>query len=116
MKRKNKVWSDWRAKRRAESVPQKAEKPKTAQERPREKKLKFSYKEEREFQTIDADIAALEQAIEDNQTAQGLCGSDYVKLQELQDALAQLEQRLEEKTQRWFYLNELKEKIDAQAR
>ena len=107
-------WSDWRAKRRAESAPQKAEKPKTAQERPREKKLKFSYKEEREFATIDDDIAALEQAIEENQKAQAAAGSDYVKLQELQDALAELEQQLEFKTERWMYLTELKEKIDAQ--
>ena len=107
-------WTDWSAKRRQEELPQKTEKPRTAQERPREKKLKFSYKEEREFATIDADIAALEEAMEENQEAQGSCGSDYVKLQQLQDELAELEAKLEQKMERWMYLNELKEKIDSQ--
>ena len=108
-------WSDWNAKRRQTDAP-KAEKPKQVQERPKEKKLKFSFKEEREFSTIDEDIAALEAAIEENQLQQGLCGSDYVKLQQLQDELTDLEAQLEYKTERWMYLTELKEKIDAQAR
>ena len=107
-------WTDWQQKRQAEEAPQKAEKPRTVQERPREKKLKFSYKEEREFATIDDDIAALEAAMEENQEAQGNVGSDYVKLQQLQDELAELEAKLEAKMERWMYLNELKEKIDAQ--
>lgn len=46
--------------------------------------------------------------------AQGACGSDYVKLQDLQAKQAELEAALEAKTERWMYLNELKEKIDAQ--
>ncbi len=108
-------WSDWDAKRSQEDAPR-AEKPKQAQERVKEKKLKFSFKEEREFATIDDDIAALEAAIEENQKAQLSCGSDFVKLQQLQDALTDLEAQLEHKTERWMYLTELKEKIDAQAR
>ena len=108
-------WSDWNAKRRQADAP-KAEKPKQLQERPKEKKLKFSFKEEREFSTIDEDIAALEAAIGENQLQQGLCGSDYVKLQELQEQLTGLEAQLEYKTERWMYLTELKEKIDAQGR
>jgi len=83
-------------------------------ERPRERKLKFSYKEEREFATIDDEIARLEEQIAQCQAAQGTCGSDYVKLQELQEQEAALVESLEEKTERWIYLNELKEKIDAQ--
>ena len=106
-------WSDWAAVRRKEE-PVRTEKPKPVSERPREKKLKFSYKEEREFATIDQDIADLEERIEENQKAQAAAGSDYVKLQELQDQLAQLEEALETKTERWLYLTELKEKIDAQ--
>ena len=108
-------WSDWDAKRSQEEGP-KSEKPRQTQERVKEKKLKFSFKEEREFATIDEDIAALEAAIEENQNAQLNCGSDFVKLQELQDALTELESQLEHKTERWMYLTELKEKIDAQAR
>ena len=109
-------WSDWAAKKKESQAPVKAEKPKVVQERTREKKLKFSFKEEREFATIDQDLADLEQKIEENQMAQGSCGSDYVKLQQLLSELAELEAALEQKTERWFYLNELKEKIDAQGK
>ncbi len=109
-------WSDWDRKRSKEDAPVKAEKPKAAQERPREKKLKFSFKEEREFATIDEDIAALEAQIDENQTQQAHCGGDYVTLQRLQDELAALEAALEAKTERWMYLTELKEKIDAQTK
>ena len=107
-------WSDWAAKRRQEAPSPKGEKPKPVQERPREKKLKFSFKEEREFASIDQDIADLEKKIEENQTAQAAAGSDYVKLQQLQEELTDLEAALEAKTERWLYLTELKEKIDAQ--
>ena len=107
-------WSDWQRKRRGEEAPAKAEKTKAAEERPRERKLKFTFKEQMEFDTIDDDIAALESQLAECQVAQGQCGSDYVKLQELQAQQEALEARLEEKTERWVYLNELKEKIDAQ--
>ena len=106
-------WSDWQEKRRAEQAV-KVEKPKAVQERPREKKLKFSYKEEREFATIDDDIANLEAAIKANQAAQLSAGADFVKLQQLQDELTDLEAKLEQKTERWMYLTELAEKIEAQ--
>ena len=107
-------WSDWAAKRKEESAPVKAEKPKAAAERPRERKLKFSYKEQLEFETIDEELAKLEEEVAACVAEQGSCGSDYVKLQELQEKQAQLEEKLEEKTERWMYLTELKEKIDAQ--
>ena len=106
-------WSDWAAKRREEEAPAKAEKPKAAVERTRERKLKFSFKEQREFETIDDDLAELEAKIAACLEEQGTCGSDYVKLQELQSRQEELEARLEEKMERWVYLNELKERIDA---
>jgi len=106
-------WSDWQAKRREEESPAKAEKPKAA-ERPRERKLKFSYKEQLEFETIDGELAELERQVAECADAQGRCGSDYIKLQELQAKQAELEAKLEEKTERWIHLTELKEKIDAQ--
>ena len=109
-------WSDWSRKRKQEESSVRQEKPKAVQERPREKKLKFSYKEEREFATIEEDIAALEEKIEENQNAQAAAGSDYVKLQQLQDELADLEAQLEHKEERWMYLTELKEKIDSQGK
>ena len=67
-----------------------------------------------EFDTIDDDLAVLERALAECQAAQDSCGSDYVKLQALQEQQTELEAKLEEKTERWVYLNELKEKIDAQ--
>ena len=109
-------WSDWNRKRIREDAPAKAEKPKATQERPKEKKLKFSFKEEREFSTIDQEIADLEAKIAENQEQQGLCGSDFVALQQLQAELSALEEALEAKTERWMYLTELKEKIDAQGK
>ena len=106
-------WSDWQAKRREEAAPARQEKPKAA-ERPRERKLKISYKEQMEFENIDSELAELERQVAECADAQGRCGSDYVKLQELQERQAELEKKLEEKTERWIYLTELKEKIDAQ--
>ena len=100
------------------SVSDAAEKPKKAAEKKKrvfvgEKKLKFSYKEQREYDTIDDDIAALEQQIEDTETEIGKSTSDYVKLQELSDRKTALEQQLEEKMERWLYLNDLAERIAA---
>ena len=108
-------WSDWAAKRKQEEAPVKAELEKApAPERQRKQKLKFSYKEEREFAVIDDEIAALEESISQCQEEQNLCGSDYVKLQTLQEKQAELEAQLEQKMERWMYLTELKERIDAQ--
>ena len=109
-------WTDWDKKRTLDENPVKTEKPKVQAERQKEKKLKFSFKEQREFDTIDEDIASLEAAIEENQKAQMAAGSDFTRLQELTDQLAELESQLEYKTERWMYLTELKEKIDAQSK
>ena len=108
-------WTDWQTKRKEENVPVRAEKSKnTVSERPKGGKIRFSYKEEREFATIDQDIAVLEEKIAVCEAEQEKCGSDYIKLQELQAQQSELERQLEEKMERWVYLNELKEKIDAQ--
>ncbi len=76
------------------------------------RKLKFSYKEQREYETIDDDIAALEQQIADAESAIARNSSDYQKLQELTGQKEQLEQQLAEKMDRWVYLNDLAEKIE----
>ena len=80
----------------------------------RPKKLKFSYKEQREFETIDEDIAALESAIEEVDSRIAEAGSDYCKLQELTAKRDELTAALDEKMERWVYLNDLAEKIEAQ--
>lgn len=73
-------WSDWARKRTPpeEKKPEKQEKP--APERPREKKLKFSYNEQREFDTIDSVIAELDAQLSACRQEQESCGSDYVRL------------------------------------
>lgn len=76
------------------------------------KKLKFSFKEQREFETIDEDIANLEQRINDTEKEIVLCSSDYMRLQELTDKKDELENQLAEKMDRWVYLNDLAERIE----
>lgn len=78
------------------------------------KKLKFSYKEQREFETIDADIAALEAELAQVQAEQEEKATDYVALQSLQERQAELEAALEEEMERWVYLNDLAEQISNQ--
>lgn len=93
-----------------------AEKPKKQTEKKErtfngKRKLKFSFKEQREFETIDNDIAELEQQIADTENEISKCSSDYVKLQELSEIKEVLENQLAEKMDRWVYLNDLAEKI-----
>lgn len=78
------------------------------------KKLKFTYKEQKEFDTIDEDIAALEDKIARLEADIALAARDYGKLHQLTLEKEETEAQLEEKMDRWMYLNELKEKIDAQ--
>lgn len=78
------------------------------------KKLKFTYKEQREFETIDEEIAALEEALADVDCQMGNAGSDYSRLQELAAKRDELSASLDEKMERWVYLNDLAEKIEAQ--
>lgn len=80
----------------------------------KEKKLKFSFKEQKEFEEIDDIISNLETAISDLESQIEKSSSDFVKLQELLDKKSEAETLLEEKYERWTYLNELAEKIEAQ--
>ena len=107
-------WSDWARKRTPpeEKKPEKQEKP--APERPREKKLKFSYNEQREFDTIDSVIAELDAQLSACRQEQESCGSDYVRLQALTAEQERLTAELDAKTERWVFLNDLKERIDVQ--
>ena len=88
----------------------------SGEKRPQEKptgpqKLKFSYKEQREYGTIEADIAALEGELAAVRAEQEEKASDYVALQDLQARQEELEARLEEKMERWLYLTDLAERI-----
>lgn len=90
----------------------KPEKEKT--EKVKTQKLRFSYKEQKEFETIEEDIEKLENAIADKERLIGLHVSDFVKLNQLTTEKEELECKLEEKMERWEYLNELNEKIQQQ--
>ncbi len=77
-------------------------------------KLKFSYKEQREFDTIDDDIAALEAKIEKLDTEIMANATNSGRLNELTQEKTEAEAQLEEKMDRWVYLNDLAEQIEAQ--
>ncbi|MDU1412649.1 MAG: ABC-F family ATP-binding cassette domain-containing protein [Clostridium sp.] len=80
----------------------------------KQQKLKFTYKEQKEFETIDEDIANKENFLEEIEKKINTCGSDFVKLQELFSEKEKAEGELELLLERWEYLNELNEKILAQ--
>ena len=79
----------------------------------RQKKLKFTYAEQREFETIDEDIAKLEEKIEQAEKQMSEHAKDFVKLQELMQEKEDLQSQLDEKMDRWVYLNDLAEQIEA---
>ena len=75
------------------------------------KKLKFTYNEQREFDSIDSDIEKLENKIQELENSTSKYATDFVKLQEVLDEKAKLESELEHKYERWEYLNNLAEEI-----
>ena len=109
-------YSDYLAKRREETPAPKEEKAekKPAGKPARQKKLKFTFKEQREYDTIEADIAALEARIAQREGEMLACGSDYGKLQDLTKEQEADQAALEEKMERWLYLTDLAERIAAQ--
>lgn len=82
----------------------------------KEKKLKFSYKEQKEFETIDEDIEKLEEKITELEEQISKCATDFIKLNELMQEKEKTEAELSDKMERWVYLNDLAEKIEAQKR
>ncbi len=106
-------WEQDQQRRSREKKPEKPEKKERETAAPRLQKPRFSFKEQREFATIDADIAALEAEVQRLQEEQNRNASDYVALQQLMEQQQQVEQQLEEKMERWVYLNDLAERIAA---
>lgn len=78
------------------------------------KKLKFSYKEQKEYETIEDDIAALELKLEDLDNEMAANATNAAKLRELVEEKENAEKMLEEKMDRWEYLEELAAKIAGQ--
>ncbi|MEO3112405.1 ABC transporter C-terminal domain-containing protein, partial [Turicibacter sanguinis] len=85
----------------------------TTKAKPRlEKKLKFTFAEQKEFETIDDEIATLEEQIStlDEQLIE--FATDYVKLQDIMNEKTLVEEQLTYKYERWEYLNQLAEEIE----
>lgn len=80
----------------------------------RENKLKFTYAEQKEYDTIDDDIASLESKIEELDGEIAGAATQYSRLNELMQEKADVEAQLEHKMDRWVYLNDLAQKIEAQ--
>ncbi|MGL5513083.1 MAG: ABC-F family ATP-binding cassette domain-containing protein [Sporomusa sp.] len=112
-------YSDYMAERNASPTKQEADKTKEPIKRRETSatppKLRFTFNEQRELATIDGEIAEIEQklaVIEDELVAEA---SNYEILLRLLAQKEAIEQTLNEKTERWFYLHELADKIAAQA-
>jgi ABC transport system ATP-binding/permease protein len=89
---------------------------KTADAKPgqaKEKPLKFSYKEQREFENIEIDIAELEKKLEEMEGRIQKASTDFEKLQKLLEEKDGMEEQLEFKMERWMYLNDLNDRIKA---
>lgn len=119
VKEYNGGYSDYMTARAAEErrsgvEKQKEDKKENIEIREKTKKLKFTFKEQREYETIDADIAELEAQISELENQLDKHAADYVKLQELMDEKLKTEHELEEKMSRWVYLNDLAEEIERQ--
>lgn len=76
------------------------------------RKLKFSYKEQREYETIESEIAALEEKIEKLEADTIKFSCDFIKLNEIAQEKEASEKLLEEKMNRWMYLEDLAARIE----
>ena len=91
----------------AQQAPVKEERTVKAKPQIKERKKKLSYNEQKEWETIEDDIALLETKIDQLTEEMNHQGDDFTKLQELQKEIEQTEQALEEKMTRWEYLSEI---------
>ncbi len=79
-----------------------------------ERKLKMTYKEQREWETIEADIEAAEEKVAELDEEILKYAKDFIKLNELTQEKERLENLLAEKMDRWEYLSDLNERIQSQ--
>ncbi len=93
---------------------QKQEAAAPAQRREKQRELRMSFKEQRDYETIDARIEALNEKLESIDADIAKNASDFVKLTELAALKEKTEQELAEAEERWLYLTDLAERIEAQ--
>lgn len=95
-----------------EKKPEKSKEEKKSYQKDRSSQLKFTYSEQKEYDTIDDDIAKLEANIEKLEADMVNNASNYGKLNELMKEKEEREKQLEVKMERWMYLTELAQKIE----
>lgn len=78
------------------------------------KKLRFTYQEQKDYETIEGDIAVLEEKIEKLENEMAAVSTDFVKLNQLLADKEAAEKQLDEKMDRWMYLEELAARIAGQ--
>ena len=106
-------YSDYLLKREEnKEIRQKKEKAITYQ--PRRNKLKMTYQEKKEYETIEMDIDQIEKQIQHYQNQMDKVSDHYEEVLKISNEIEQLEQLLEQKMDRWQYLSELAEKITKQ--
>ena len=98
----------------ADTIKDKPAKEKAGDTRVRQQKLKFTYQEAKEYETIETDIESLEQQIAQCDMDMAANSTDFVKLNELSKAKEALEMQLMEKMERWEFLTEKAEQIALQ--
>ncbi|BDF34743.1 multidrug ABC transporter ATP-binding protein [Lachnospiraceae bacterium] len=100
----------------SEPEREKGQKEKTAKSwKTGEKKLKFTYKEKQEFEAIDGEIAALEEQVKNLEERMLENATNSAALNELMQEKKDTEQMLENKMERWVYLNDLNDRINSQS-
>ncbi|WP_306299084.1 ABC-F family ATP-binding cassette domain-containing protein [Enterococcus faecium] len=97
--------SSYLLKQKETQQPAEKAKPKIQSKEPAEKK-KLSYMEQKEWETIEDEIAELEEKISLLQEEMNHQGDNFTRLQELQNDVSETEAQLEEKMARWEYLSE----------
>lgn len=107
-------YTDYLAQREEQTAPAREKKTESKYRGSHEQKLKFTYKEQKEYETIDQDLEELESRIAETDRLLSENASDFEKLQELTALRDSLSEQLDQKTERWVYLAELAEKIAAQ--
>ena len=98
---------------RAENETAKA-RPRAAQQRTHQRELRMSYKEAQEFAGIDARMAMLTEKLSELDRRIGEMATDYVALTQLAQEKEETQRQLQEAEERWLYLTDLQERIDAQ--
>lgn len=107
------TFSDYLEAHMQKDAPVREKKEEPAQ-RERRKELRMSYKEQRDYETIDARMAALQEKLEEIDRQVQKHASDFVRLTQLGEEREKTQKELDEAEERWLYLTDLAERIEQQ--